>query len=243
MNLSIIVPYWPDNGDRDLNWGFNRPRLEALFPDAELLIGGDAPGVHARCMNNLIDKATGDVLMLLDSDVIVNALDVLGAATTVSVYGEWGHLTTYHQLPRGVTEGIRMFGDPASEMPEPEDTLWSGPSVAPPIFITRNAMREHGLFDERYRAWGADDIALTIMLTTLWKPPVRFPGSAFHLDHERDRENAWTHDLTGYYQRASGDRDAVLRIRDGARIAREANDPQAVGAKLPDPYTWAGDHP
>jgi hypothetical protein len=70
--ISALIPYRPDHGRRDQIWSLVRRRYEQLMPQVELCLGSDDHELfcRAKAINAAARRATGDILMLVDIDLV-----------------------------------------------------------------------------------------------------------------------------------------------------------------------------
>ena len=73
-NISILLPYQPDNGPRDRAFNWIKKFYESTMPDAELCIGmsSGTPFNRSQAFDKVGEKATRDIVVLADGDVIYN---------------------------------------------------------------------------------------------------------------------------------------------------------------------------
>ena len=70
--LTVIVPFCPDGGRRDLNYSWVTKRLRALLPGAEIIIPTQEQQPFSRSLtcNYGAKLAANDVLLFCDADMI-----------------------------------------------------------------------------------------------------------------------------------------------------------------------------
>lgn len=193
MKLSILIPVGQlteqeTYRQRALNWVLARCRL--LLPEAEIAFGTSkqAPFNRAEARNNAFRQSTGDVLLVMDADVIFHAPLIHKAAQLVSQTRTWvlpyGN-RHYYNLAQWRTDEI-LDGDPGMTIPEPVPDEWEFQleSWAGLLVMPREAFTEAGMYDERFdKGWGWEDSSFAFALDTLWAPHTRLNGFLAHLWH------------------------------------------------------------
>lgn len=76
--VSVVVPYRPDRGFRDAAWAYVRRWWATTHPDWRV-VTGDAPHggpwVKALAVADALPRATGDLLVIADADVVCDGVD------------------------------------------------------------------------------------------------------------------------------------------------------------------------
>lgn len=228
MKISILVPYRPGGPDRRRLWSWVEARYRLLFPEAEMIVSADANGEdstepfnHPQAINMCADQATGDVLVVADSDTGFSLAPLMKACRIAYDKGDWFVPQTYHQLTEAATEHILACDPGQYEFEESPETSWTGhgSSVAPIVVLPAHAFHKVGGYDERYPGWGSDDRAFSIAMNTLWRPYKRWAGASYHLYHSRgDCAFDSNPKLTHRYIAAEGNVSLVQRLRRGHRL-------------------------
>jgi hypothetical protein len=166
-----------------------------------------------------------DVVVLADADVQVGSRRQVEEA--VAVAREKVHLTFAHTfragLSRAATARVLAGEDVRQVVPRPEDAdEWEGNTLSGVYAVPRRLWDAVGGFDERFRSWGAEDLAFAHMCSVLGGRRDRVPGTVFHLAHETPREERegnphyaanWA--LWQRYEAAGRNVDALRAIRFG----------------------------
>lgn len=186
MKLSVLVPYKPDYGERDILWNYTKKRYETLMPELELCVGCDESPAFNRSLavNNAARQARGDVFIISDSDVIFDPR-LIGLIA--------GHIETRQYLIP-FTRGIRLTQRATFRVLSGEDVSASGMSHRDIEFelsipgslmnvITREAFEKIGGMDERFMGWGYEDFAYIEALRRFYGMPHRIDFTIFHLWH------------------------------------------------------------
>lgn len=197
--ISWVVPFRP-TADlwRERCWRWNRERGETLLDGLDgpvEIVTGDRPGPtfsHAAAFNAGVERATGDLLVLTDTDTTVD-LDVLANALDLVDRGvqPWAMASSYAKLTRDAT-GLLLRSAPSRTISDridlDRDTEWVGRSWAGFLVIRRDDYLAVGGYDERITGWGADDGIMGATLSTLLGSTHRIPGHVWHLWHDNAYE-------------------------------------------------------
>jgi glycosyltransferase involved in cell wall biosynthesis len=184
--ISALIPYKPDNGRRDLIWNLVRRRYEQLLPQVELCLGSDDHELfcRAKAINAAAQKATGDILMLVDIDLIFEP--ELIDRILATVYSEpWViPFTNAFRLTQSATDRLLENGLPETIAVDrraiESDQVIDGAYLN---VMTRSCFETVGGLDERFVGYGFEDIALAFALDTLCGPHYRTAGNIYHLWH------------------------------------------------------------
>lgn len=182
VSVSVVVPYRPDSGARDLNWEFLRGLWADHFPNWEVVTGDCASSgwVKAEAVADALSRAHGDVIAVCDADVWCEG--VADAVRQVESCGaRWAipHLTV-HRLTQVATMELRTSGDDFSydfDEPPYEGVPGGG------MFVMRRAAYEAAPLDRRFRGWGQEDQSAGLAWTTLYGLPWRGIDPLWHLWH------------------------------------------------------------
>lgn len=222
---SVLVPYRPDGGYRDVAWDWIRRRWAALLPECEIIVssddGGADPGQfnHPLAINRCAERASSDVLIIADADTAFEPGWVRNACDSVRLGIPWVLPTFYDKLTQDQTANL-LTAPCDITIPAELDLEWRGENVANSglVVIPRAGFTEVGGYDERWASWGSDDAAMRITLDALWGPVERLPGRCIHCWHPAPVEQTYGH--------ADHDRQAALM----ARYVAAGSDPAAVWA-------------
>ena len=218
ISVSVLVPFRPDRGERDRIWAWNRQRWEQTMPDAELVVctdgGADGqPFNEGKAWNRCAKRATGEILVITESEVVASAADLKPVIETCYETGGWFVPQTYVQLSAMQTQNVLALGPTAQlndKLAKFADRVFRAESVSPVWVLPREALDKVGGFDERYQGWGWIDKAFAAAMNTLYEPVERFAGTVWHLHHSRTTSSDCNPLLTGRYLAANGD---VLAMR------------------------------
>ncbi|HSQ87836.1 galactosyltransferase-related protein, partial [Romboutsia sp.] len=183
-NVSILVPYTSDNGIREKNWTWLKKRYELLMPDVEICIGESTgfPYSRSEAINNAARKATRDIFLIMDADVLFDIKDIEISINMLSDFKIVFPLSKYVKLDNHITKDIISNSPniPISEMKISTNNSKVFFNSYPPgkykyIFvgaiclIHRKQFEECGGFDERFRGWGGEDDAFAHIAKYLYK--------------------------------------------------------------------------
>jgi GT2 family glycosyltransferase len=222
-NISILIPYQPDNGPRDITFNWIKKYYEASMPEAELCIGGLASGGlfnRSQAFNTAAKNATREILVLADGDVIYNPAIIDEAVKLLDNY-PW-------VIPfRGV---VNLSPDNTNRLLETEPN-WPLNTYLDDYYIDnyyerfagklmvmrRKTFIAAGGYDERFVGWGGDDDAFVHALETLCGTYIKLENEVIHLWHPRtDWSNAPNPDanlnILGRYIEANGNKEAMLKL-------------------------------
>jgi predicted glycosyltransferase involved in capsule biosynthesis len=185
--VSLLVPFRDDHAvGRAANWNRLRSHWQHFLPGAEI-VEGDAPGVpfsKTCALNAAFRRSTGDVIVLLDADCLIDYQVILACADEIRKGREnnepvW--FVPYDRLFRLTEESTAAFiaspeGDPTifGDPPSAEDIGPSSGSAAGHWFgaliqiLPREAFVSIGGMDPRFRGWGGEDIVNLLTTDTLF---------------------------------------------------------------------------
>lgn len=188
--LSALLPYKPGVGERDYIWSCVKQRYDRFFPQIELCIGtdGDEPFCRSRAVNQAAKQATGDVLLIVDMDVVFNEEIIDGI--TAEIYDHpWlipfdrGQRLTQGATIRLLKQGLPQYLKIAAEDVEKTQTK-AGPLMN---VMTRKCFELINGMDERFKGWGREDRAMVCALDTLCGRHFRMEGCVYHLWHHKQK--------------------------------------------------------
>lgn len=197
--ISLLIPFRANDPQRLRVFKWLLEYWKHELPDAEIIIGRakGQPFSKTRALNNAAKKATGQVLVILDADAYIPGRVIQECADMIveSPYPLWfvpyRHL---FRLNKRVTKEI-IASDPKDPLrlptpPRPEDIDHTGQHSsyghrygAMITIIPREAIYTIGCFDERFKGWGGEDVALLRALDTLYGKHKTTGNAVFHLWH------------------------------------------------------------
>lgn len=210
--ISLLIPYRSDNHYRDKVFKWVLEYWKNELPDAEIIIGTSKSKVFCKteAFNQAAKRATGKVFVLLDADAYMEgsiiekcADDILEDPNDRLWFVPYRKL---YRLTKEITLRI-LKSDPADP--------YRPPSPPPPEFIDgdtslssyghrygamvmvfpREAYDIIGCFDERFKGWGGEDVAILRALDTLYGKHKITKNDLYHLWHPTialsGRDRAW----------------------------------------------------
>ena len=129
--------------------------------------GGPAEG-----RNRGVEHARGDVIVFIDSDLVVTETFLLSHARALS--REWNSAGNRLCFTYGAVINTANFEDPTSEPHKLRDLSWAYFATGN-VAIDRALLERSGLFDTRFRLYGWEDLELGERLRRLGVVLVRCP--------------------------------------------------------------------
>lgn len=160
MDLSVLLPWRPDGGQRDDVFRHLVPLWRAT--GAQVCIGtdsGEGPFNCAQAQNNAFRQATSDHLVMYGADQLPDAA-ALDAGLTVDTWRPLYATTSYYS--RYDTLTILRGEAPGADY---EHVV---PFCTGVVALSRQAYLETGGMDERFAGWGAEDAAFRRTLAVLY---------------------------------------------------------------------------
>jgi hypothetical protein len=238
MTVSVVMPYtsgceWRARAREYVLGWYGREH-----PDWEVVEGGcGEPWRKGVAAADAVSRASGDVLVIADADLIA---DSLNDAAALVESGETRWVVPHHKVYRlhqRATE--RIYDGGPVRRTSTAHSPYVGVVGGGLVVVTRDAWETVGGIDPRFVGWGGEDISLGWALETLCGPCVRLTADLFHLYHPREpqgrrrRGGPESEALAGRYKDARGDAAAMRALVD------EAKETQHGPFTTDDP---AGDH-
>ncbi|OXX84297.1 hypothetical protein AVM15_05240 [Paraclostridium benzoelyticum] len=188
-NLSIIIPFKPDNGDRERNWNWLKKRYEALMPDAELCIDerNETPYCKSAAINDAVRKSTRDILLMVDADIVLNIIDLKKAMNEVYDKG----IVAPSRLVRFSENATNTILENNSFVVD-DSFIDNNTKIFTSIFsgiclIKKEIFKKCGGYDEVFKGWGNEDIAFVKCMHRVNGPIHKIPNfTIYHLHHKTD---------------------------------------------------------
>lgn len=198
--ISLLIPFTTKSAERkaEFKWLLKYWRHE--LPDAEIIVGESHNKVFCKgeALNQAARKSTGKVLVILDADAYISGRVIERCANRILEemqdhlwYVPYRHL---YRLKREASKKI-IASDPEHPLRLPSPPLMEdvengkqsnyGHRYGAMIMIfPREALDAvGGCFDERFKGWGGEDVALLRALDTLYGKHKTVNTDIIHLWH------------------------------------------------------------
>jgi hypothetical protein len=217
--ISLIIPYKPDHGRRDFVWPFIKMRYQELLPDVEICIGGDDSELFckARAVNEAAQKATGNIFILADAEVVFDPELISRIKATIHRHPWLIPFTNAYRLTKEATD--RLIEEELPPVLHVSDHDIEYNQYVPGGYInamTRACFDRVGGLDERFKGYGFEDMAFALSLDTICGCHFRMDGAIYHLWHpwadfyHRNFQNS--QELYQRYQTAAGNVSAMMQL-------------------------------
>lgn len=207
--ISAVIPYRPQSGRTDA-FGFVREYLEANVDEVIVADDGKDPFSRGCSINEGVRRASGDILVICDADLILPERQLDAAVVAVACrLGMVLPFDRYHYLTGAATLDVLAGVSPHDDTPVEfvMETSLGGVCV-----IDRKTFNRCGGFDPAMRGWGHEDNQFFSVVDTL-ATVSRVPGPIFHLWHPLDpvrpKENLR---ILAPYVAAHGNPEAMLAL-------------------------------
>ncbi|MCA1059074.1 glycosyltransferase [Rossellomorea aquimaris] len=230
--ISILIPYQPTNKAREISFNWIVNFYKITLPEAQICIGYTSNEFFSRSLaiNKAARKATGDVFVIVDADIICspdvirNAVNSLNEAawiipfTSIEDISQNSTLTLFKQPPKW----------PILQHLKTSKRLKGGIRVGGINILRKESFYSVGGFDERFIGWGGEDDAFCSAMNTICGDFTRLNESVFHLWHPpaKARSNPKHNNnvkLAHQYRNASGNIPAMLEIINKNKMYKNTN--------------------
>lgn len=201
--ISILIPYKYDGKRRHTTFKWILRYLRASFSkdEAEIIVGRSKGKIFCKteAFNDAARRARGKVFVLYDADAYINT-QVIKKCTTRILNNMDDHLwfVPYRHLYRLTREASDrvLESDPAEpyQFPSPPDrddveewdkSMYGHRYGAMMMIFPREAYETLGCFDERFKGWGGEDVAILHALDTLYGKHKTTKNDLLHLWHPK----------------------------------------------------------
>ncbi|MGM0904471.1 MAG: galactosyltransferase-related protein [Bacillota bacterium] len=220
-DVSILIPYRPDNGPRDKAFEWVKKYYQALMPDAELCIGSCKYRIFSRsqAINDAASKATRDVFVIVDSDIFYNPKLV---EESIGLLDQVPWVIPYNTIQMiSEKSSFELYSTEPGFPPKMKlETTIKGGYHGGMNIVPRKHFERVGGFDGRFCGWGGEDDAFAYSMNTLCGQYKRLDEEIYHLWHPRRSGQGGLKDydpiynLFKRYKRANGDPKTMQRLID-----------------------------
>lgn len=185
-DVSIIIPHGPDNGQRDVVFKWIMEFYKVTMPNVEICIGelsDNKDFSKARAVNMAARKATKDIFVIADGDIIYNPAILESSAKLLNKYPWILPVNKALDLTKESTEKL------LNEIPKWPIPIEVSSSERTQVgsgllnVLPRKHFETVGGFDERFVGWGGEDDAFTISMSILCGSPQRLDFTVNHMWH------------------------------------------------------------
>lgn len=249
LTVSVLVPYRPDGDDRDRAWRHVRSWWAVQHPGWQVVTGTCPPGLwrKAVAVDDAFSRATGDVLVVADADVICH-----GVADAVAVVAAgrapWA-------IPHGLVFRLSAAASHAvygGALPRSQQTRLARPAYwgveGGGVTVLPRAVYRQVPLDPRFVVWGQEDEAWASALQVLAGRRWRGDAPLWHLWHpppqrinrRRGNDQGWRL-WQRYGQAVKAGPDVMRRlVGEYAPAVRKGAMVDVLGPGWDDAPTWTG---
>jgi predicted glycosyltransferase involved in capsule biosynthesis len=243
--ISILIPFRTDNPERKKVFRWVLKYWKHQIPDAEIIIGKSRSKVFCKteALNRAAVRSRGQVLVILDADAYMYGSIVEKCANKILEDSNdrlWFiPYRKLYRLNKKITDQI-IQSDPRNPLrlpsPPPKkylddngDKAGYGHRYGAMIMIfPREALKILGGFDERFKGWGGEDVALLRALDTLYGKHKTTNNDILHLWHPKlgktyktriwkgQKSSNANNNLAMAYHKATGHPSQMRKIVDDA---------------------------
>lgn len=198
--ISILIPFSSTDPIRTHNFKWIVEYWKNELPEAEVIVGRSAGEVFCKgeALNNAVRKARGKVLVIMDADAYIGG-DIIDRCADRILEELDNHLwyVPYRHLYRLTDYATRLITNSNPERPirlpspPPDEYIENNRDKskyghrygAMCMMFPREAFDILGCFDERFKGWGGEDVALLRALDTLYGKHKTTNNDILHLWH------------------------------------------------------------
>ena len=200
--ISLLIPFSSKDRIRRRNFKWLLQYWKHELPEAEIVIGKPKSKIFCKgeALNNAVSKSTGKVLVILDADAYLSGRVIRRCARRMLEELHYGNHLWYvpyrdlYRLTKDATEKViesnpehpYRFPSPPPRYDVEEGgykSKYGARYGAMIMMFPRKAYELLGCFDERFRGWGGEDVALLRALDTLFGKHKTTRNDILHLWH------------------------------------------------------------
>lgn len=220
--VSIIIPFQTDHGPRERAFKWIKRYYAAVMPEAELCVGTfDGEISKSKAVNLAAKKATRDIFVIADADVVYNPKIIVKA---IKLLDEAAWVVPFTKINNIEKKGVQKLLKTKPKWPmdvkmkecTQADWLYKG-FAGKLIVIPRVKFERVGGFDERFIGWGGEDDAFSYAVQTLCGNIVNVEEKIYHLWHPasnyRTNPNGKANaKLRNRYKHAMGNKKEIIKL-------------------------------
>ena len=192
-NVSVLIPYKAVDEYREKNWSWIKRRYEIIMPNAEICMGdySGEPFCKSVAVNNAAKKATRDIFIIADADIVFNIDQIKNAIEALSFHPWVIPYRSFFRLnPDETDEMWKKSPDIILNEADFQECHKHGISnryelVGGINVLPRKYFEKVGGFDERFKGWGGEDDAFQMAVDTLCGHYYRIETAMWHLYHPK----------------------------------------------------------
>lgn len=199
--ISILIPFSSKDPIRRRNFRWLLRYYKCALPRAEVIVGHSHSKIFCKgeALNDAVKRATGKVFVILDADAYLDPKVIEKCADRILEEQSYGVPLWYvpyrylYRLTEEASNALRNHNPceaPVVKVPLPYQVENAGHSLryghmygAMAMIFPAVAFEIIGCFDERFKGWGGEDVALLRMLDTLFGKHKTTKNSILHLWH------------------------------------------------------------
>jgi GT2 family glycosyltransferase len=219
VELSVLIPYKPDNGSRDEAFRWVSSFYQTYMPFAEVCLGSSKSENFSRsqAINDAAKKAATDLFLIADNDIFYDPSLILEAKEKLKKHAWVIPYKKVHDIHEESTREL-LKTDPVWPLVTPvQSTVRPYKPKGGLTLVPRKHFEAVNGFDERFIGWGGEDDAFAYAMNTLCGKPYRLKKEVYHLWHPNSRENGNPNYKNNYklfrkYYRARGNIEKMKKL-------------------------------
>jgi len=187
--LSVLVPYKPDQGPRDEIFRWISAFYRKYMPFAEICLGHSKSQLFSRAqaINDAASKAKTDCFLIADNDLIYDPDQILKAKAMLAGHPWIIPYSKVHNIQEDSTKKL-LRTEPVWPLGRPVRTVVRAQGTHGGLtLIPRKHFEAVNGFDERFVGWGGEDDAFAYSVDTICGRHRRLEAEIYHLWHPNDK--------------------------------------------------------
>jgi hypothetical protein len=192
-DISIIIPISNTmEAERKRNLDYLQKRCSILFPAAEIIVETDNSGnedyCKGRAINNAAKRASREVLLIADADVVFTQEQILNSLPFLNDYAwvlPYTYLYKINQTMSNIVVKYPIDDNLPSLSTEAFLTILTrqNPRNGALQLLTKESFNAVGGYDERFVGWGDEDVAFCCALQSIVGKGYCYNDKIYHLWH------------------------------------------------------------